>query len=195
MRRVALVHFVRIVSVLLLYCVNAYGDDLEDKARELYQQTSLSSEEIPFDQFYAGYQRFLRGYQDGDFKKSQMAFVNFSQPSSEQRFYLISVSGSSANIIFKDYVAHGSGSGSEQGDRVNPSVFSNTSQSHQSSLGFYKIGEAPDYASPNVGKYILVDGLSGSEYNSLARKREILIHTGKYVNARYAAASTSIGES
>ena len=51
-----------------------FNEELESHARNLYSQTGLSESEVPFDHFFSGYQRFLKGKQEGDFNKSLAYF-------------------------------------------------------------------------------------------------------------------------
>lgn len=170
-----------------------FNEELESHARNLYSQTGLSESEVPFDHFFSGYQRFLKGKQEGDFNKSLITYVNFSIPSNKPRFFTVDISNSNPSVVYRDYVSHGVGSGSGAGDKLNPTRFTNTPQTKTSSLGFYRV-KGRNVGS-SVGPYVAVYGLSGPEYNSKAEEREILIHSGSYVGATFARNWGVIGES
>ncbi len=83
-------------------------------------------------------------------------------------------------------VAHGQGSG---GDVAN--VFSNTPDSHQSSLGLFVTADT--YVGKN-GYSLRLDGLD-TGFNDRARERAIVIHGAPYVSERVAKAQGRLGRS
>ena len=181
------------LSVFCLFSHAQFSQELESHARDIYSRTGLRESEVPFDHFFSGYQRFLRGKQEGTFSKALITYVNFSLPSNVPRLFSVDISNSNASLIYKEYVAHGVGSGSRAGDKLNPSRFTNGDGDKTSSLGFFKAGERG--VGGKVGPYVAVDGLSGSQFNSEARDREILIHSGSYVGASFAQKWGVLGES
>ncbi|WP_225872655.1 murein L,D-transpeptidase catalytic domain-containing protein [Pedobacter frigoris] len=70
-------------------------------------------------------------------------------------------------------VAHGQRSGSDKA-----SHFSNSNNSFQSSIGFYLTGEV--YYGQH-GRSLRLDGMDEG-YNSIARKRSIVVHGADYVS-------------
>ena len=63
-----------------------------------------------------------------------MAVVDFTKPSSDKRLDVVDLSN--GTLIGQYYVAHGSGSGGRYATR-----FSNTPNSHESSLGVFAVGQ------------------------------------------------------
>jgi len=92
-------------------------------------ETSLSFK--AFDLAFKGWEELKT---KANLKENIIVVVDFSQPSSSKRFYLINMN--SEKIIYNNYVAHGKNSGV-----LNAEIFSNTPSSYQSSLGFFRTGE------------------------------------------------------
>ena len=88
-------------------------------------------------------------------------------------------------VVFEERVAHGSGSGDDMATR-----FSNTPESHQSSLGLFVAED------PYTGKHGYSLRLRGLEpANDRALEREIVIHGAPYVSDAAAANLGRIGRS
>jgi hypothetical protein len=100
-----------------------------------------------------------------------LTVIDFSQHSGKRRLYLIDMHDGS---VERHVVAHGSGSDPDN-DGV-ATKFSNVSNSHKSSLGFYLTAET---YSGKWGLSLRLDGLS--ETNSAARPRAIVMHGASYV--------------
>jgi len=97
-----------------------------------------------------------------------LTIIDFSQPSSQKRFYLIDLS--QLEIIHQTYCSHGRNSGG-----LKATKFSNVSGSYQSSLGFYLTDNS--YS----GKFEVALRLDGLEKcNSKARERAIVMHGADY---------------
>lgn len=117
-------------------------------------------------------------------KDQIITVVDFSQPSTRKRFYLINLA--TQKIIYENYVAHGKNSGA-----LNAEKFSNTPSSYQSSLGFYKTAET------YFGKHGLSLKLDGLEkgINHLARHRNIVIHSADYAEESFIKKHGRLGRS
>jgi len=76
-------------------------------------------------------------------------------------------------LLLNTWVAHGQGSGVDVANS-----FSNTDDSHQSSLGFYV---TDDVYIGKHGRSLHLDGLDEG-FNSDARAREIVVHAADYVS-------------
>jgi len=100
-----------------------------------------------------------------------LAIVDFSKPSTEQRFYLIDLVDTS--LVCTEFVCHGKHSGENFA-----TSFSNESESNKSSLGFYKLSET--YMGEH-GLSIRMDGLDHG-FNNNARERSIVMHTAAYAD-------------
>lgn len=117
----------------------------------------------------------LQGFEyfanDSNEAEHKIVIVDFSQPSTEPRLFVLDVEKDS--VLMNSYVAHGKRSGG-----LYASSFSNIVNSNQSSLGFYKISET------YYGKHGLSFRLDGLEhgFNDNARKRAIVIHGAWYVS-------------
>lgn len=96
-----------------------------------------------------------------------ICFVDFSQPSAEERFYIYDVA--TAKFIYSGLTQHGNG----KGNTARHAKFSNEVGSGCSSLGIYKV---TSYENMHVMpiKCFRLKGLSST--NSNAEKRGIVIH-------------------
>jgi len=126
------------------------------------------SEDV-FKKAYKGYLNLLNaGKLNTD--KNILTVVDFSLSSTQKRIWVIDLKAK--KILINDYVAHGQGSGVEYA-----TVFSNTENSHQSSLGFYITG---DIYNGEHGASLHLHGMDNG-YNSAAYDRSIVIHGADYV--------------
>ncbi len=103
--------------------------------------------------------------------RNVLAIVDFSKPSSAKRLFVIDMDRQ--KILFETFVAHGQGSGN-----LNATKFSNTTDSHQSSLGFYLT------TNTYQGKHGYSLRLRGMEksINDNAENRAIVMHGADYVS-------------
>lgn len=137
-----------------------------DKSPQNFKVSGLDSS------VYAYAVRGLNSIQDSLHQKFRyLAIVDFSKPSTEQRFYLIDLIDTS--LVCTEHVCHGKHSG----DNFATS-FSNESESNKSSLGFYKLSEM--YVGAH-GLSIRMDGLDYG-FNNNARQRSIVMHTAAYAD-------------
>ncbi len=114
----------------------------------------------------------------------RLAVIDFSLPSSEQRFWLFDLETKS--LIMRELVAHGQGSGGNYARE-----FSNIEGSHQSSIGLFRTQES--YYGQH-GYSLRMDGLEEG-INDLARRRAIVIHAADYVDESWVARQGRIGRS
>ncbi|MEP7145169.1 MAG: murein L,D-transpeptidase catalytic domain family protein [Ferruginibacter sp.] len=117
-------------------------------------------------------------------KKNIVSIVDFSKPSTQKRLFVIDVS--SGKILFNTWVAHGHNSGSEFAKR-----FSNSPESHQSSLGFYITMDT--YTGGN-GYSLRLKGCEKG-INDNAYERDIVIHGADYVSGRFISSRGALGRS
>jgi len=113
-----------------------------------------------------------------------ISIIDYSKPSTEKRFYVIDLE--KKQLLYRSLVAHGMGSGDNMAE-----IFSNESDSHKSTLGFYITAET--YTGKN-GYSLKLDGLEKG-INDNARNRDIVIHGAKYVSQDFIDRHGRIGRS
>ena len=113
-----------------------------------------------------------------------LTIIDFTKPSTEKRLFVIDLENN--KLLYHTLVAHGKNTGLNIAEH-----FSNTSQSLQSSLGFYNTSE------PYFGKHgysLRLDGLEDN-INDNARKRAIVIHGAWYVSEDFIEENGRLGRS
>ncbi|MDA9555189.1 murein L,D-transpeptidase catalytic domain family protein [Pelobium sp.] len=116
--------------------------------------------------------------------KQIITVIDFSKPSTEKRMWIIDLKNN--KLLLNTYVAHGQGSGENMAQ-----FFSNTEESHKSSLGFYVTNET------YLGKHGLSLRLDGFDkgINDKARDRDIVIHGAEYVSENFIKSTGRLGRS
>ena len=144
------------------------------KADMLYDSMQLSLTGLN----KAAFEYALKGYDYLKRKKliqsSLISICDFSQSSRQKRFYIIDLA--EMKLLVNTYVAHGRNSGGEYAKS-----FSNSPESHKSSLGFYKTLQ------PYNGEHGLSLRIGGLErgINDRADRRNIVIHGSEYVGDNF----------
>lgn len=170
---------------ILLFTSGTYSDDGKISGGRLYE--ALSGQNKPKVEVF---EKALLGYIDlrlsGKIKgeKQIISIVDFTEHPNQKRFWTIDIK--SKSILYHTYVAHGENSGKEYALE-----FSNTINSHQSSLGFYKTGET--YIGKN-GLSLRLEGLERN-FNSNALKRHIVLHGADYATPEHIAENGILGNS
>lgn len=147
---------------------------LAAKADLLYDSMQLSLTGLN----KAAFEYALKGYDYLKRKKliqsSLISICDFSQSSRQKRFYIIDLA--EMKLLVNTYVAHGRNSGGEYAKS-----FSNSPESHKSSLGFYKTLQ------PYNGEHGLSLRIGGLErgINDRADRRNIVIHGSEYVGDNF----------
>jgi hypothetical protein len=116
--------------------------------------------------------------------ESVIAIVDFSQPSSHRRLYVLDMKN--YRVLFNTLVAHGRNSGKEWA-----SSFSNKPSSFKSSPGFYITGNT--YMGGN-GYSLRLEGIKRG-INDRASDRAIVMHGADYVSESFIAQQGYIGRS
>lgn len=113
-----------------------------------------------------------------------LSICDFSQSSRRKRLYIIDIQ--SMKLLINTHVAHGRNSGSEYARS-----FSNSMESHKSSLGFYITKET------YWGGHGLALEIDGQErgINDLANQRKIVVHGSDYVGDRFLRSNPFNGRS
>jgi hypothetical protein len=99
-----------------------------------------------------------------------LTVVDLTKSSREKRMWIINLF--SKQLVLNTWVAHGSGSGEEMANH-----FSDTNDSHQSSVGFYVTDRV--YMGKH-GRSLYLDGMDEG-FNGSARMRSIVVHGANYV--------------
>lgn len=137
---------------------------------------------------FQAYEEALRGYallqsNNSISSNENLTIIDFSQPSSEKRLYILNVITN--KIIKRTYCAHGKNSGIEMARK-----FSNSHGSNMSSLGFYLTEDT------YTGKFDIALRLKGLEAsNNKARSRGVVIHGAKYATEEFLLKNGRLGRS
>jgi hypothetical protein len=102
---------------------------------------------------------------------SIITIVDLTKSSCKKRMWIVDLINK--ELILHTLVAHGSGSGDDI-----PNYFSNSNDSHASSLGFYI---ADKVYNGKHGRSLRLDGMDAG-FNDNARSRSIVIHAAPYVS-------------
>lgn len=151
-----------------------------DSCALLYSQLGLEGKVSPkvFRTAYQGYHKVTQR------QKELLTLIDFTKPSNSTRLYVMDMA--KGTILFESVVAHGKNSGA-----LYATDFSNRSNSHQSSLGFYLTGET--YRGSN-GYSLRLDGLEKG-FNDNARARAIVIHGARYADPALCRGGQRLGRS
>ena len=157
----------------------------EAKVAELYHTFSENNSSMPnqsvFEKAMAGYSKLE---EEGKVSNSLLTVIDFDLSSKKKRMWILNMD--TKEVVFNTYVAHGQGTGVEFAKK-----FSNTPNSHQSSLGFYVTGET--YYGKN-GLSLFIDGME-EEFNSNARNRYVVIHGADYAEPEFIKRVGRLGRS
>ncbi len=177
----------KVISLLLNLClakppvVSVVKEVIKiDEIQTLYADCGLDGK-VSFDAFKAS----VEGFQTFHPAKPIITIVDFALPSVVERFFVIDIA--KKKLLFSSLVAHGQKSGENMAHS-----FSNKMESHQSSLGFYLVGQ--EIQSPKHGSALLLNGLEKG-INDNARRREIIIHGAAYVSASFVQQFGRLGRS
>ena len=157
----------------------------EEKMAEIYRDFSALNITMPSETaFYKGLTGYNKLKKENRIENELLTIVDFSLPSTEKRMWILDMN--TKKVLFNTYVAHGQGTGGNLATK-----FSNTSNSHQSSLGFYVTAET--YYGKN-GLSLFIDGMEKG-FNSNARNRYVVIHGADYATEKFINRSGRLGRS
>lgn len=140
-------------------------------------------DQLVFEQAYRGYINLKNaGKLNSD--KEIITVCDYSLSANTHRMWVIDLRNN--KILYNTYVAHGQGSGEEFA-----TAFSNTENSHQSSVGFYVTGET--YLGEH-GTSLRLHGMD-NRYNDAAYDRGIVLHGADYVCDNFIAGNKRLGRS
>jgi len=154
-------------------------------AEKLYDSIGLASYGLS----KKAWQYALKGYQNllatGRIEKSDVITIcDFSLSSRHKRLFIIDLKN--FGVVVNTYVAHGRKSGGEFAKK-----FSNRTNSHQSSLGFY-ITKNPYYG--ENGLSLRLEGVEKG-FNDKALRRNIVVHGSEYASDNFLNTNKFLGRS
>lgn len=114
----------------------------------------------------------------------RLAVIDFSRSSNEPRLWVFDLSRQ--RLLFRELVSHGQGTGDERA-----LWFSNTPDSHQSSLGLFRTLNSYDGSN---GYSLRLEGLEPG-VNDRAFERAIVIHGADYVSESFIEENGRLGRS
>jgi hypothetical protein len=157
---------------------------VDDHITAVYNSIDFGSNKLDFEVFKKAYTGFMNLRNEGQTDKDILSVVDFSKPSTAHRLWVIDLQAK--KLLINDYVAHGQGSGD-----LYATKFSNTTNSHQSSLGFYVTDQTYH------GKHGLSLRLRGMDegYNHSAMSRAVVVHGAAYVSDDAVAGMKRLGRS
>ena len=158
------------------------GDAHAVKVRDFYEQ--IGNETMSFEAFELAFRGWTQLKDSLNLNENIISVVDFSQPSTRKRFYLIDME--SREVMYQDYIAHGKNTGTLMAKK-----FSNIPHSNQSSLGFYRTAET--YTGKH-GLSLRIDGLEKG-INDKARQRAIVIHSAWYAEESFIKKYGRLGRS
>ncbi|ADO84266.1 murein L,D-transpeptidase catalytic domain family protein [Ilyobacter polytropus] len=178
--RKRMIKFIVLLSLLMSstsYALTPNNFDLKD----LYARINLK-EKVSFEIF----KNAIAGYQKIKEKKNSsiLTIIDYTKPSTEQRFFVLDIENK--KLLYETYVAHGTRTGDIFAEK-----FSNTVNSHKSSVGFFLTDET--YVG-SKGYSLRLEGLEEG-INDNARKRAIVIHAADYANPDFIKTSGRLGRS
>lgn len=151
----------------------------------VYDSLRLNVQGLSQEAFDYAVQGFQKLDEDGLLNNdSVLTIIDFDQPSYRKRLYVIDVKN--FKVLFNTLVAHGRNTGKEIAQ-----FFSNTNESHKSSLGFYV---TEDTYSGSKGFSLKLKGLEKG-INNNAYRRAIVMHGANYVSESFINAQGYIGRS
>jgi hypothetical protein len=149
------------------------------------QYESLIGEKPSFSLFEKGIKGFIKLTGEGEFENASIiTLIDFRLPSTNKRLWVIDLK--KREVLIHSVVAHGRNSGNLMAEK-----FSNTPESYQSSLGFYKTANI--YQGKH-GVSLRLDGLQKG-LNDKAMERAIVIHGADYATEEFAQQNGRLGRS
>ncbi len=142
-----------------------------DEAYALYDSMKLKKFGLSKKAFEFAWKGYKTLIESGKIRKKEvLSICDFSQSSRRKRLYIIDIE--EKKVLVNTYVAHGKKSGGEYAKS-----FSNSPESHKSSLGFYITRKT--YFGGH-GLSLMIDGVEKG-INDKADERNIVIHGSDYV--------------
>lgn len=153
--------------------------------QDLYQNINGEAYNLSFEAFRYAMLGYLTMKSEQALQNDKiLTIIDFTKDSCQKRFYTIDLTRQ--RIVYNTFVSHGQKSGSNICTK-----FSDTPESHQSSIGFYTTGNT------YIGKHGQSLRLHGNEkgYNANAYKRAVVVHGADYVSERFIKNNGRLGRS
>ena len=186
-----------VFGLAILNCVDfVFAGDVKPMSNEAMVNAYIGSvyksldfhnvDRLSFETFSVAYKGYLNLRAAGklELDKEILTICDFNLPSTEPRMWVIDLA--QRKILFNTYVAHGPGSGDDCAQ-----AFSNTNESHQSSLGFYTTAETYN---GDHGFSLRLEGMDIG-FNDAARDRNIVVHGADYVSTQFICGNQRLGRS
>jgi hypothetical protein len=153
---------------------------------KIYNQIDFGKNKLDAAVFQKAYHGYLALSDAGQLNNGKhcLTVCDFSKSSTERRLWVIDLD--TKKVVINDYVAHGQGSGDEFA-----TAFSNSSNSHESSLGFYVTADT------YIGKHGTSLRMRGMDkgFNDAAYDRAVVVHGADYVSEDFIAGQKRLGRS
>ncbi|WP_307310752.1 murein L,D-transpeptidase catalytic domain family protein [Epilithonimonas hungarica] len=158
----------------------------QNPAEEIYKELQFTDETLNFEVFEKAFLGFQNLKSSGKLEPSAklLSVCDFSLSSNRKRLWVIDLG--EKKVLFNTLVAHGKETGEEFATN-----FSNTEDSHQSSMGFYVTEQT--YNGDN-GYSLRLFGMDRG-YNDAALERCIVMHGAKYVSEDFIKSEKRLGRS
>lgn len=163
------------------------NNEVNDYIASVYRKIDFSSSgHLSYDVFEKAYYGYLNLRNAGKLNNDHriLTICDFTRSANTYRLWIIDLDKN--KVLFNNYVAHGQGSGEEFA-----TAFSNTQDSHQSSIGFYVTGET--YQGEH-GLSLRLHGMDAG-YNTAAYDRGIVVHGADYVSKSFISGNERLGRS
>lgn len=180
-RRLVALPLLALVAVSALVLAPGLSMAASGRLEQLRQQAPDISEQALALALSASDCAIRSGQADG---ARRLAVIDYSLPSTQPRLWVFDLARS--RLLYRDYVAHGQGSGENFA-----TTFSDVEGSHQSSLGLFRTADT--YIGGN-GYSLRLDGLE-QRFNGRARERLIVMHGAPYVDPDLARRQGRLGRS
>jgi hypothetical protein len=171
-------------SASLVNCLSA-GSTTQPEATDVYTVLNLEKKGLTRDAFdlaMKGYNNLLQKKLVRN--KNIITVIDFSKPSDQKRLFVIDLRNN--KLLFQTLVAHGRNSGLEYA-----TDFSNETDSHKSSLGFYI---TMNTYSGDHGYALKLKGCEKG-FNNKAYDRAIVLHGSEYVTEQFLKSNGYLGRS
>ncbi len=175
--------YVRAHNPVLPDSVSEVKTSFENYVDYVYIQVNDSS--LNKQSLYEGLRGFYQLKYEGKIKDtSKLTIVDFSKSGNEERLYVLDLKENT--LLWKSLVSHGEKTGG-----LYAKHFSNTQDSHQSSLGFYVTGQR--WHDSRLGECLQLYGREYCNYRALTRG--IIVHKADYANCEYIERNGTLGRS